>query len=282
MKYITFLLVAIATSVSAQNMHYPTTDLQLSNLKGKVKSLRAIPYTVANGKKAAIETDLDTVAKIANLDNLLKDYNPEGYTTQTRFFLQNGELYGRMENHYIHEGKQLIVSRYNSDKTMYAYSPEGYLTKEATYSPGGFLKSHYNYQRDENGNVTQEDTYRMNSLEGSIVYAYDKKGDAIEKKYLANDGSLLQAEKNKYNKQHLVVQTRNYNSKNDLLSTVKRKYNENNDCISLEAHIKIPKKEKNIVTYSYVYDAHGNWTSKTTYINGTPLQIIERTLEYYE
>ena len=54
MKYITFLLVAIATSVSAQNMHYPTTDLQLSNLKGKVKSLRAIPYTVANGKKAAI------------------------------------------------------------------------------------------------------------------------------------------------------------------------------------------------------------------------------------
>lgn len=165
---------------------------------------------------------------------------------------------------------------------MYAYSPEGYLTKEATYSPGGFLKSHYNYQRDENGNVTQEDTYRMNSLEGSIVYAYDKKGDAIEKKYLANDGSLLQAEKNKYNKQHLVVQTRNYNSKNDLLSTVKRKYNENNDCISLDAHIKIPKKEKNIVTYSYVYDAHGNWTSKTTYINGTPLQIIERTLEYYE
>ena len=67
---------------------------------------------------------------------------------------------------------------------------------------------------------------------------------------------MLQAEKNKYNKQHLVVQTRNYNSKNDLLSTVKRKYNENNDCISLEAHIKTPKKEKNIVTYSYVYDAH--------------------------
>ena len=93
---------------------------------------------------------------------------------------------------------------------------------------------------------------------------------------------MLQAEKNKYNKQHLVAQTRNYNSKNDLLSTVKRKYNENNDCISLEAHIKIPKKEKNIVTYSYVYDAQGNWTSKTTYINGTPLQIIERTLEYYE
>ena len=118
MKYITFLLVAIATSVSAQNMHYPTTDLQLSNLKGKVKSLRAIPYTVANGKKAAIETDLDTVAKIANLDNLQKDYNLEGYTTQTRFFLQNGELYGRMENHYIHEGKQLIRPKATSLKKL--------------------------------------------------------------------------------------------------------------------------------------------------------------------
>ena len=67
-----------------------------------------------------------------------------------------------------------------------------------------------------------------------------------------------------------------------MLQDEKKKYKKNNDCISLEAHIKTPKKEKNIVTYSYVYDANGNWTSKTTYINGTPLQIIERTLEYYE
>ena len=44
----------------------------------------------------------------------------------------------------------------------------------------------------------------------------------------------------------------------------------------------MPKKQKNTATYQYSYDLQGNWTIKTTFINGEARQIIERTLNYYE
>jgi len=147
------LLVATATLFAQQQN---PTDWELSGLKGKVKTLRSIPYQItAQGKsfaKGAVDLDLDTVNKIANLENLQKEFNAKGYLSQTRFFYKNGDLYSRMEYYYNPQG-QLFETRYNSDKTLYAYSPEGYLIKDATYSPGGFLKSHYTYQVNAEGQI---------------------------------------------------------------------------------------------------------------------------------
>jgi len=39
---------------------------------------------------------------------------------------------------------------------------------------------------------------------------------------------------------------------------------------------------KIVETYQYTYDAHNNWVSALYFVNGSPTQIIERTLDYYE
>ena len=284
MKYlITSILFSATTILTAQ--HKAPTDWELSGLKGKVKSQRSIPYeVVTQGKtfvKGAIDRDLDTVVKIGNLDNLQKDFNPNGYLTQMRFFFKNGELYSRMEYYYNPQG-QLFETRYNSDKTLYVYNPEGYLIKDATYSPGGFLKTHYNYQVDTNGKVLKEETYHANQLESTIAYTYNKQGDPVEMRYYDAQGNLLQRVESKFNKQHLAERNRTYDKDNKLVNITNKKYNSQGDCIKLQAENKLPQKQKNVATYEYKYDNQGNWIAKTTFINGEPRQIIERTLSYYE
>ena len=284
MKYLITSILFIATTILTAQ-HKSPTDWELSGLKGKVKSQRSIPYeVVTQGKtfvKGAIDRDLDTVVKIGNLDNLQKDFNPNGYLTQMRFFFKNGELYSRMEYYYNPQG-QLFETRYNSDKTLYVYNPEGYLIKDATYSPGGFLKTHYNYQVDTNGKVLKEETYHANQLESTIAYIYDKQGDPVEMRYYDAQGNLLQRVESKFNKQHLAERNRTYDKDNKLVNITNKKYNSQGDCIKLQAENKLPQKQKNVATYEYKYDNRGNWIAKTTFINGEPRQIIERTLSYYE
>ena len=284
MKYLITSILFIATTILTAQ-HKAPTDWELSGLKGKVKSQRSIPYeVVTQGKtfvKGAIDRDLDTVVKIGNLDNIQKDFNPNGYLTQMRFFFKNGELYSRMEYYYNPQG-QLFETRYNSDKTLYVYNPEGYLIKDATYSPGGFLKTHYNYQVDINGKVLKEETYHANQLESTIAYTYNKQGDPVEMRYYDAQGNLLQRVESKFNKQHLAERNRTYDKDNKLLNITTKKYNSQGDCIKLQAENKLPQKQKNVATYEYKYDNQGNWIAKTTFINGEPRQIIERTLSYYE
>ena len=71
--------------------------------------MRSIPYQItAQGKsfaKGAVDLDLDTVNKIANLENLQKEFNAKGYLSQTRFFYKNGDLYSRMEYYYNPQGQ---------------------------------------------------------------------------------------------------------------------------------------------------------------------------------
>ena len=104
----------------------------------------------------------------------------------------------------------------------------------------------------------------------------------MEIRYYDHEGNLLQKVESKFNKQHLAVNTRTYDKDNKLLNTTTKKYNAKGDCVKLQAETKLPKKQKNVATYEYKYDAQGNWISKTTFINGEPRQIIERTFTYYE
>lgn len=281
-RFITSILLVAVATLTAQNS--TSTDWQLAGLKGKVKSQRNIPYTVEIKEnklvKGTVDKDLDS-GKIANLDNLQKDFNPKGYLTQMRFYLNDGSLYSRMEYYYAPNGN-LFETRYNSDKTLYAYNAEGYLVKDATYSPGGFLKRHYAYEVDAKGRVLKEETYQANELTGSIAYSYDKYGNPTEMRYYDVEGNLQNRVETKYNKQHLAVRNRTYDAAGKLLNVVRKKYNEQGDCVWLESEDRMPKKQKNTATYQYSYDLQGNWTIKTTFINGEARQIIERTLNYYE
>ena len=72
-----------------------------------------------------------------------------------------------------------------------------------------------------------------------------------------------------------------FNKDNRLIKTSDKTYNPEGDCIRWEVHNKTTKV-KIVETYQYTYDAHNNWVSALYFVNGSPTQIIERTLDYYE
>jgi hypothetical protein len=264
----------------------PKNDWQEDQLRGKVKSLRAIPYKVKGGEgtafsKGEIEDDDDLVVfKMSNIYNKYKRYNPEGMLVETRFLFKDETIYLRSEYYYNPQGK-LFMERQNSDKIMFVYDPQGFLVKEVTYSPGGFLKSHIDYEVDAQGRREKETYYMSNAPTESTTYQYNRKGQVIESIKYEKEGNFVEKRLFKYNTQGLVVRIRTYNKDNRLIKTSDKTYNPQGDCIRWEVHNKTTKV-KIVETYQYSYDTHNNWVSAVYFVNGSPTQIIERTLDYYE
>jgi len=170
----------------------PKNDWQEDQLRGKVKSLRAIPYKVKGGEgttfsKGEIEDDDDLVVfKMSNIYNKYKRYNPEGMLVETRFLFKDETIYLRSEYYYNPQGK-LFMERQNSDKIMFVYDPQGFLVKEVTYSPGGFLKSHIDYEVDTQGRREKETYYMSNAPTESTTYQYNRKGQVIVRNCILNE-----------------------------------------------------------------------------------------------
>jgi len=116
---------------------------------------------------------------MSNIYNKYKRYNPEGMLVETRFLFKDETIYLRSEYYYNPQGK-LFMERQNSDKIMFVYDPQGFLVKEVTYSPGGFLKSCIDYEVDAQGHREKETYYMSNAPTESTTYQYNRKGQVIE------------------------------------------------------------------------------------------------------
>ena len=115
----------------------------------------------------------------------------------------------------------------------------------------------------------------------STTYQYNRKGQVIESIKYDKEGNFVEKRLFKYNTQGLVVRIRTYNKDNRLIKTSDKTYNPQGDCIRWEVHNKTTKV-KIVETFQYTYDTHNNWVSAVYFVNGSPTQIIERTLDYYE
>lgn len=273
---ITSILLLAATTLSAQNN--TPTDWQLANLKGKVKTIRTIPYSVQIKEDKVVKAPIANGSefdKMPNLNNYQKDFNPQGYLTQEILYQNDDKFYNRTEYYYTPNDK-LFETRYNSDKTYYAYNPDGYLVKVATYSPGGFLKYHHTNEVNPEGKVLKREIYQSNQLINIITYTYNKKGNPTQIRTENSSGELVSTEETKYNKHQRPVRIKISDEKNKSPYVITQKYNAQGDCIWFQV------AGKQLSTYQYIYDDQGNWISMTTFVDGKPEQIIERTLQYYE
>ena len=285
MKYLTICFLLI-TSFVLKAQSSQKKDWKDMHLYDKVKSVRSIPYQVKieKGKpiaKGDIENDDDLlVFRMSNIYNSLKQFSINGNLQTLLLFFKDGSIDIRSEYYYDPEGK-CIVNRRNSEKTMFVYNPQGYLIKEVTYTPGGFLKSHTNLEVNDKGEVLKETSFISNELDHTTSFKYNQQSLPVERIDFDKKGELNQKTFFKYNSKGQLTQLRQYNNLNKLVKIAKKSYNNQGDCIVSELHYKENKK-KEIESYEYSYDQHHNWISMTIFLDGKPTQIIERTFEYYE
>ena len=266
-------------------------DLQIANLKGKVKSISTSLmsyYSVGIVEKGKTNNTL---------------YNYEGYEIYNdelgniggddgEFSNSKTEII-RDDNNIKLEEKTKILSgttSYKSSIVKYSYDDKDNLIKKVYYYDG-VIGNTFLYKNDESGNIIEETLITSSGNSSKINYKYDKNNNLIEER---STGYTINYEYNSnggVNKETLImddgksssVKVYKYNSNGNKIKTtylnggtpkeINYKYDINNNLIKIDDNV-------SGYIYNYEYDNYGNWikeikkSSNVTY-------VIERKIEYY-
>lgn len=193
--------------------------------------------------------------------------NPNGRTTY--IYDKKGNLKG--ENLYLNteyiqvknlyeydsENRKISETRYSKDKTLYktTFEYDGKnITKKETTGPTGAVTMMEKSSYDKKGNLLERyitDAY--DKSETHEVYKYDSKGNMLSNTVTRNGNKEMEMV-NMYDSHNNLTSTKTISGTGDMLDSR---------------------------TYTFEYDAKGNWIKKTVSLNGTQAFIVERKIEYF-
>lgn len=259
---------------------------QTENLKGAVKSYTQSVYK-ATEKFGKIEKgEQDNVTRVVDnkdFDNIIAAYNEKGDLIERSIYYADSTLFYKEKFVYNDEGKQIEGCRYDANgtlegKTKFLYDEKGNLIEIDFYESDGSLNWKIMCAYDEKGNQIERNFYESDgSLDGKITRTYDEKGKEIESTHYESDGSLVWKEKYVYDKNGKLIEK----SRSDHNGTNKiwERYDDKGNPTEWSG----PDLEGNSSEgkCTYQYDQKGNWTQMVIYINGVPVNIVEREYTYY-
>ena len=281
-KKIVIILIVITSLVSCENKKELNNDLRKINVYGKVKQIKTKPY-LAKESFGEIEK--------------------AGF---------NGGVYVETFNT---AGNQIQEKHYNSadgsptGKTIFKYNSQGLKTEKRPYNEKGSPYNYYIYSYNDNnlvktskykdrksGEVLYKLTFEYNGI-GNLIntrqtlprtkngyvekYKYDKSGNKIEYNY-GSKGILIWITKYKYDDENRKLEDFNVDS-NTRKMTGKTGYKYDNfDNIIERTKYNSDSFIKERTVFEYEYDKNNNWIKKTSFINETVKEIIEREIEYYK
>ena len=139
-------------------------DLAELKLKGKVKSIREIPYEAVERFGEVVKGDaLDRFG-----ENLQITFNENGNEIEINSFNPDGSLFSKYTYKYDDKGNQIEENSFNSDENLvdkytYKYDDKGNEIERNSFSSDGslFLKYTYKYTYDQQGNWIQQIEYKV-------------------------------------------------------------------------------------------------------------------------
>ena len=239
-KIVLILLLGLFTT----NNYSQKTGWEDYGLKGKVKSMRKIPF--------------EFVSKFGKMEKKRK--NGEYHV----FFAQNGNILKR-QDYFPFDGK--IFSNYT-----YKYDDKNFLIEENEFQIAQNYKTIYKY--NDKGLCIEGNVYRSNgSLEKSYKYEYDNKGYLIEKSY--NFTKYYYTNNDKGNPISIEIE------EPLSLKEIFYEYNDKGDVIKIIKPDAFNSYDKEY-TIEYKYDNQGHWVEKIVYNNDKVKdEEIDRIIEYY-
>jgi hypothetical protein len=255
------------------------TDLEQHRLKGSVKSVMEIKYTLAE-KTANSPKDKIIFQKFTS-------YDKSGYRVESILFKESAQFL-KSSIMFGPDGRPSGLNEFTVDGTpnlnvIYKYNEKGYIS-EADYQwaddyiTGDFCENtdYYNeiikndlfvkvmYTSEYRGYITEEKFIKADgSISFSLVSRYDPLGNRSELSYFHGDGHLSWITKYKYDRYNNLIESRLYKSNRIAVLT----------------------------KYKHQFDAMGNWTVRSEereiYVNILTAgleradMVTERNIEYY-
>jgi hypothetical protein len=258
---------------------YELNDLEKYRLKGSVKSVMEIRYSLAEESDSALKD------KIIFQKYSLFDIN--GYEYETTLF-NNGNEYLTSRYFFGADGKQVEMNEYNPDGTLnlhvtYKYDDKG-CRSEATYNWStnrkiGEIAEHTDYYYE----IIQNDIFN------TVIYKNEYRGYCIEENYLKADSSLSFKFVSKYDFRGNKLESGYYHGNGRLSWMSKYKYDRYDNMI--ESRVYKSNRIAVLSRYKYQFDAAGNWIirneDRQVHVNilteglERANTVTERIIEYY-
>lgn len=266
-------------------------DLQIANLKGKVKSVKTSLMSYYSGgvvEKGKITSTL---------------YNTEGFEIYSEdlgniggddgeFSNSQTEIKRDADNNKLEENTKILsgTTSYKSFTVKYSYDDKYNLVKKVEYYDDA-IENTIIYKSDESGNIIEESLITSSGNSSKTSYKYDKNNNLVEEKRTGYTVNYEYNSEGDINKETLImddeksssIKLYKYNSNRNKIKVtlinggtpkeINYKYDQSNNLIEID-------DSASGYIYNYEYDNSGNWIKeikKSAYAT----YIIERKIEYY-
>ncbi|MGE5393123.1 MAG: hypothetical protein ACM3P1_00190 [Candidatus Saccharibacteria bacterium] len=269
-------------------------DYQQYNLKGKIKSISEINYSV-NGKYRTVIL-----------------FNEQGFITEQASYNPDGSLIRKWVNQYNQDHLKLSRSCYvNHDSLSYIlryyYNRQGKLILTKLFDSKDYLVSQYATEYDHSLNVVKETSLGEDAVyQHRIVHTYNDQNKIKEDLFVDSvrnhawkqlyhyndhlqvediiiqspDDNMISKTRYTYLKNNKVDKVYHYNAKMELLSITDYDYDSMDNIVEI-LELSPDNITQGSKTYQYNYDQKGNWTFLSETENHKNGNIITRKIEYY-
>lgn len=288
------LIVAMLCACQMSPEVTTRSDLDLRNLKGNVKTITEINYTVNGKYKTTIL------------------FNEQGFITEQATYNPDGSLIRKWVNEYDDQNRQLTRHCYVLDDSLsyilrYHYNNHGKLASTQLQAPDGTPIRKYTTHYDDRQNVIKETALAEDAtFKYLVLHKYNAQNKVAEEVYIDSMRNNTYKQIYKYNNEllideislkspddSLIKKTRytyladkkldkayNYNTRGELVSVKSYTYDELSNVVEVMEIFSEDKTHRN-QTFQYSYDQQGNWTFLSESVNHEPGNIITRDIEYY-
>lgn len=282
-----FLALLVLTLACAHPSTAQTkTDRERAGLIGPVRTVRVETARVSDvsgqfveGKRALAQFDsFDEKGNVVGSSVFNPDGSPNrklgwGYTYDTKgretertFLNAEGALTSRAVSVYDEQGRKVEMTFYNPSGTVnhietFAYDDRGKLIREVHLNPDGTIRNTSIYTYDTGGQLTEWSGHKPDgTLSQRKVSTYDQKGRETEWAIYRGDGTPAMSQRRSYDERGNVMESLRYG---------------NGVLVGRE-------------TYTYEFDARGNWVKRRAVwealkdgISQTGREVNYRTITYY-
>lgn len=227
------------------------SDCTRWNLKSDVKSIKETSFSIKS----------DHITKDTIEYYYYNEFNTFGNKVVDAEYLPGGELVKSYTYTYDQNNKRTKETQLDTNGKLlmtisYLYDSVGHLLEDSSVDAEGNPDKAIRFTYDTKGNVSEDNSYGSDGkLQKKYSYQYDDMGRKVENSRFDSYGNPEGKTVYAYDEQNNVIKKSSYGSDNAL---------------------------KKILVYSYIYDSHHNWISKTTRVEGKVVNILEREIIYYQ
>ncbi len=304
----TILIYVLGISCLSFSFERGETELEQKGLKGKVKSV--VEYEEVD--QLNFGDSLKMVTKIYKFDQTGRKIIIS-YASKNKIYLKDSyvyannrlvetmaynRIYSRIRNIYDSIGKLTQDVYYNrrekvKNVAVYQYDSNGFLTGFISYDKKGRKLWSNAYTLDERGNrlIIYEAISSRKGLIPHKVYEnrYDTENRLIEQIFYwreygtkpTDTGIFRSMERYVYNDKGKIQQLDLYDIHRKFISSETYEWNQHGDISSSITRDK-NGQITHLWTFTYLYDAQGNWISQRSYVGIHLIYINCRKIDYYE